>query len=95
MINWMSSGGRAPSSRKVIGYRQPTGCHRRSLGKKLLIIGGVLLMSPMAFAPGVAAAGTIAFVSTASGMTCLTTPSSPSRIVSGEPWSGQFAAIRD
>lgn len=54
VINWMSSGGRAPSSRKVIGYRQPTGCHRRSLGKKLLIIGGVLLMSPMAFAPGVA-----------------------------------------
>lgn len=54
VINWMSSGGNAPSPRKVIGYRQPIGCHCTRFRKKLLIIGSVLLMSPMAFAPGVA-----------------------------------------
>ncbi len=54
VINWMTYGGCAPSSRKVIGYRQPIGCLRASLGKKLLIIGSALLVSTMAFAPGVA-----------------------------------------
>lgn len=52
--NWMSSGGHVPSPRKVIGYRQPIGCHRTGHGKKLHIIGCVLLMSSMAAAPGAA-----------------------------------------
>jgi hypothetical protein len=54
VTNWMSSGSHMPPPRKVIGYRRPTACYRGSRGKKLLIIGSVLLMSPMAFAPGAA-----------------------------------------
>jgi hypothetical protein len=52
VTNWMSSGGHVPSPCTVNDYRQPTSRHRVSRSKKLLIIGAMLLMSPLGLAPG-------------------------------------------
>ncbi|WP_376712058.1 hypothetical protein [Bradyrhizobium hereditatis] len=52
MTNWISSGGHVPSSREENCNHQTTARRRASRWKKLLIVGGVVLMSPLAFAPG-------------------------------------------
>lgn len=52
VTNWMSSGGHVPSASAANRNCQSTGRHRAGRWKKLLIVGGAVLISPLTFAPG-------------------------------------------
>jgi hypothetical protein len=54
VTNWISSGGHVPRPHAENSNRKSTDRHRTGRWKKTLIIGGVLLILPLASAPGVA-----------------------------------------
>ena len=52
VTNWMNSGGHVPHPYAENSNRETTGRHRAGRWKKPLMIGGVLLMLPLAADPG-------------------------------------------
>jgi hypothetical protein len=54
VTNWMNSGGHAPRPNAENSSRKSKGRHRAGRWKKPLIVGAMLLMLPLASAPGVA-----------------------------------------